>query len=599
MMHSKWLDFATEVAAFHYQSYRYNDMKPPSFGAHPQIQSALLRDTDIVLTMTEQESSTVGAFMNAAVDDATAPGAVTNASYNSSSSIIHQIPPSIAEDKPVLLDFHGDKCNNNNSINTGTIQTAPTTTDYPNQNHDDSADNILMPSLNRQISVRARERRRQKHNRHSTMEDLIQQLDAHEKTERERQEQFDAMQREEEDRIMFEAQQEHERKLLQEQQLMENTSPLHATNTPTITTPQYTRESPSKENQQKHQLQQLLSSQQYLDSEPTGDATAYTEVTSMKGMSPLKGIKQRFKTFRRQRHQPQDNIYANMNAHGVVPSNPVTAKKKGKRRERASRFASSFFRMSNNKKAVPTTTTTTSISTSPTSKSINRPKQLLPNNYHHDILFQDRFDTTTGKPYSVFTAVTRTQLRAGHVDPDQVPPLLFLEEVAHLLSLLSAVAFSTLRNDLPYAESPLTLFEPGLPWPHVDPDAYKRKNRRGWEGSKYRWFTLMRFVIGASRTARDRTLYNAARPFRVIGNVSDEEIAQLQQARGPLAKVALVSMWIQELISREYQTNDSTGTIAPPILSRLYQFVSEGMAGYNQARKIASIPFPFAHAQLT
>ena len=88
-----------------------------------------------------------------------------------------------------------------------------------------------------------------------------------------------------------------------------------------------------------------------------------------------------------------------------------------------------------------------------------------------------------------------------------------------------------------------------------------------------------------------RTLYNAARPFRVIGGVSDAEIEFLQAARGPLAKVALCSMWLQEFITREYMAG-STGKVAPPILSRLYQFTSDGMIGYNQARKVTYIPFP-------
>lgn len=39
---------------------------------------------------------------------------------------------------------------------------------------------------------------------------------------------------------------------------------------------------------------------------------------------------------------------------------------------------------------------------------------------------------------------------------------LFLQESAHLLSLLSAVAMSTLRNDLEHAESPLTRYEEGV-----------------------------------------------------------------------------------------------------------------------------------------
>jgi predicted membrane chloride channel (bestrophin family) len=238
--------------------------------------------------------------------------------------------------------------------------------------------------------------------------------------------------------------------------------------------------------------------------------------------------------------------------------------------------------------------TASSNSTVPNCKSITSPVNRL----HETIQFGDRFDKTTGKPYSIFTAVTRKHLRDGGLDPDETPPLLFLEECAHLLSLMSAVAFSTLRNDLPNAESPLADFQPGLPWPHVDPDSYRGEYRKGWARSKYRWYTVVRYLLGASRTDKSRTLYNAARPFRVIGNVSDNEIVALQEARGPLAKVSLVSMWLQELVSRE-SIRGSTGPIAPPIISRLYQYISDGMAGYNQARKIASIPFPFPHAQIT
>jgi len=177
-------------------------------------------------------------------------------------------------------------------------------------------------------------------------------------------------------------------------------------------------------------------------------------------------------------------------------------------------------------------------------------------------------------------------------------PPLFLQESAHLLSLLSAVALSTLRNDLAEADSPLITFTPGAPWPHVDPDDYGADVRKEWSDSTNRHLTVFRYILGFSRTPKMRTLYNAARPFRVIGGVSDAEIELLQAARGPLAKVALVSFWFQEFISREYLAG-STGAVAPPIISRLYQFISDGMIGYNQARKVAYIPFPFPHAQIS
>jgi predicted membrane chloride channel (bestrophin family) len=176
------------------------------------------------------------------------------------------------------------------------------------------------------------------------------------------------------------------------------------------------------------------------------------------------------------------------------------------------------------------------------------------------------------------------------------PPL--IREAAHLLSLLSAVALSTLRNDLEQADSPLITFRPGAPWPHVDPDAYGADVRKDWSNSKHRSFTYAKYLIGMSRTAADRTLYNAARPFRVMGGVSDAEIELLQAARGPMAKVALCFMWLQEFLAREH-LNGGMGPVAPPIISRLFQFSSDGMLGYNQARKVAYIPFPFPHAQIT
>ena len=36
-----------------------------------------------------------------------------------------------------------------------------------------------------------------------------------------------------------------------------------------------------------------------------------------------------------------------------------------------------------------------------------------------------------------------------------------------------------------------------------------------------------------------------------------------------------------------------------PIISRVKQFIGDGMANYNMARKIMFIPFPFPHAQLS
>eukprot|EP00957_Ditylum_brightwellii_P173414 13203939-Ditylum_brightwellii.AAC.1 len=87
------------------------------------------------------------------------------------------------------------------------------------------------------------------------------------------------------------------------------------------------------------------------------------------------------------------------------------------------------------------------------------------------------------------------------------------------------------------------------------------------------------------RTPEMRTKYNASRPLLVIGGVSENEIAFLQRAKGPSAKVTLAWNWLSEFIMREHLAG-TLGNIGPPIVSRIIQFLSDGMIYYNHARKI-------------
>lgn len=176
-------------------------------------------------------------------------------------------------------------------------------------------------------------------------------------------------------------------------------------------------------------------------------------------------------------------------------------------------------------------------------------------------------------------------------------PSLFLQEGTHLLSLLSAVAMSTLRCDVEGAEAPLVEYVPRSPLPPVDPDRLDAAMRKQYISSS-RVSMAIRFVTRTARNRTNLTFYNAARPFQVLGGISDAEIKLLQEARGPSAKVSLCFMWLQEFVSREYQ-DGSTGAMAGTIIGRLHQFSSDGMKGYHQARKVAYTPFPFPHAQLT
>lgn len=171
-------------------------------------------------------------------------------------------------------------------------------------------------------------------------------------------------------------------------------------------------------------------------------------------------------------------------------------------------------------------------------------------------------------------------------------PSLFLQELVHLASLCTAVAFCTLRNDVDGAESPLDLYTPGSPWPNVDSDREKDKSV-----SELAMDTI-RYLLGWDKSPAARTKHNASRPLLVLGGVSDNEIAFLQKARGPSAKVTLAWHWLSEFIIREHLAG-SLGKVGPPIISRIFQFLSDGMIFYNHARKTMFIPFPFPHAQIS
>jgi predicted membrane chloride channel (bestrophin family) len=175
----------------------------------------------------------------------------------------------------------------------------------------------------------------------------------------------------------------------------------------------------------------------------------------------------------------------------------------------------------------------------------------------------------------------------------RTPPL-FLQELAHLSSLLNAVALSTLRNDMEGCQSPLGIYEAGGPWPEVDPNNEEWLKKKGFKALS----SAISIFLGVGLTEVERSKHNAALPLPVIGGVSDAEIRLLQIARGPWAKTQLCFNWLTEFVIREHLAG-SLGTVGPPIISRIVQFLGDGMIYYNHARKIMFIPFPFVHAQLS
>ena len=87
----------------------------------------------------------------------------------------------------------------------------------------------------------------------------------------------------------------------------------------------------------------------------------------------------------------------------------------------------------------------------------------------------------------------------------------------------------------------------------------------------------------------------AVTPLAVVGGVDAGELAVLQ--RLDCDRAYLVMSWIQSHIVA--RAEDAEGLrVPPPVLSRVYQTLSDGMLGLNQADKLAKTPFPMPYAQM-
>jgi len=103
-----------------------------------------------------------------------------------------------------------------------------------------------------------------------------------------------------------------------------------------------------------------------------------------------------------------------------------------------------------------------------------------------------------------------------------------------------------------------------------------------------------------SRVEGDTSMGNLSAPcdsksldrLQIIGEVTKEEKRILGRTSD---KVLTVTKWI--LMDMSEQSINKRILIAPPILSRVYQELSNGMHAYAMALKIADVPFPFPFAQ--
>eukprot|EP00747_Dinoflagellata_sp_TGD_P189238 gnl/TRDRNA2_/TRDRNA2_49289_c0_seq1.p1 gnl/TRDRNA2_/TRDRNA2_49289_c0~~gnl/TRDRNA2_/TRDRNA2_49289_c0_seq1.p1 ORF type:complete len:395 (+),score=74.29 gnl/TRDRNA2_/TRDRNA2_49289_c0_seq1:79-1263(+) len=159
----------------------------------------------------------------------------------------------------------------------------------------------------------------------------------------------------------------------------------------------------------------------------------------------------------------------------------------------------------------------------------------------------------------------------------------FYREMVHLFSLMHALALQHLQCDSDLANlDPEELTDDASEILKSVSSAVLSKGKQPPAGKAYRPLKL-----------------------QVLGPLTPEELECLsfdsqEECLNTVARVTMVENWImRRLIAREkYEPAGDSGKTSPPILSRLYQVISDGRLGFSQACMAAEVPFPFAYQNL-
>ncbi|KAF4683812.1 Zinc finger, RAN-binding domain containing 2 [Perkinsus olseni] len=172
----------------------------------------------------------------------------------------------------------------------------------------------------------------------------------------------------------------------------------------------------------------------------------------------------------------------------------------------------------------------------------------------------------------------------------------FQRDLIHLFSLMSALAMRTLAD--PHNETAgagltkiFRFIKPGAEMPTTEVKSLKRSENRKPEVQRLR--NSVKSVAQAfSPDGIITKVFGEEQKFFVIGRLSKWEEGHLNGQDD----VLVVSQWIVELMLS--QNLHGRLNVHGAIQSRVYQEISNGMLGYNQALKISKIPFPFPFAQI-
>lgn len=180
---------------------------------------------------------------------------------------------------------------------------------------------------------------------------------------------------------------------------------------------------------------------------------------------------------------------------------------------------------------------------------------------------------------------------SGKPDPDN-RILYFRVRIAHWFALMSCLAFATLRGGgLDSLDD--AMIKEMFP-KHLEMTATRSKSFACFNSSIMTSDPTMRRKSekdsnkkpGGSDAVRNMDLH-------VLANPTEQEVAALENAHD---KVNLIALWIIQGTVLEVRAK-SLDT-PPPIVTRILQELSNGMLGFNQAHKVATVPFPFPFAQM-
>jgi len=124
-------------------------------------------------------------------------------------------------------------------------------------------------------------------------------------------------------------------------------------------------------------------------------------------------------------------------------------------------------------------------------------------------------------------------------------------------------------------------------------DGVESENARKRASRKWTCLHKLKGIFVLAPEEERVNLFNASKPLAVIGEISEEEIAALEATS---QRTHMAFGWVLRAIGRRSQQKGINA--AAPVFSRVYQVLSDGMLGYNNALKLHDTPFPFPYSQL-